>query len=256
MAAMKATGVWFGLLCFACLTSIGPTVLGLVHVPHQPLRYGDIIMARGLQGPGAHRMVKLRLRGGMNKDDDDSEEEAQKWQGAAGTVAAGTLASGNPLASEPNKEQESSAKGEEEGKDAVDAKKESEKGSDSESESEESVESEKEESEEEKAPVDPKFVREANRRMWEACVQGDEPGVDNAVQNGANVNAFCRGPGEWRNISVGEPQGADASYTGMNLAWFELNNYTAIHLATACGNPGIIEKVGSLFCCWIDCVMF
>jgi len=61
------------------------------------------------------------------------------------------------------------------------------------------------------------------------------------LAGGANVNAFCRGPDRWLNISIGEIAGCDEAHTGLNAHWMELNNYTALHLAAACGNAGIID---------------
>ena len=47
----------------------------------------------------------------------------------------------------------------------------------------------------------------------------------------------------WLNISIGEIAGADEGSTGLNCHWMELNNYTALHLAAASGNAGIIDKL-------------
>lgn len=37
--------------------------------------------------------------------------------------------------------------------------------------------------------------------------------------------------------------GADEAHTGLNAHWMQLNNYTALHLAAACGNAGIIDAL-------------
>ena len=87
----------------------------------------------------------------------------------------------------------------------------------------------------------PEIVRQMNERMWEAAQEGNEPLLAKALAGGANVNAFCRGPDRWLNISMGEIAGADEAHTGLNAHWMELNNYTALHLAAACGNAGIID---------------
>lgn len=87
----------------------------------------------------------------------------------------------------------------------------------------------------------PEIVRQMNERMWEAAQEGNEPLLAKALAGGANVNAFCRGPDRWLNISMGEIAGADDAHTGLNAHWMELNNYTALHLAAACGNAGMID---------------
>jgi hypothetical protein len=95
----------------------------------------------------------------------------------------------------------------------------------------------------EKPPPSPEVVQSMNFRLWEAARDGNEPLVDKALKAGANINAFCRGPDKWMNISVGEIAGADEYTTGLNVHWMELNNYTALHLAAASGNAAVIDKV-------------
>ena len=92
-------------------------------------------------------------------------------------------------------------------------------------------------------PLTPEIIQSMNFRLWEAARDGNEPLVDKALRAGANVNSFCRGPDKWINITVGEVAGADEHSTGLNVHWMELNNYTALHLAAASGNAGIIDKV-------------
>lgn len=87
------------------------------------------------------------------------------------------------------------------------------------------------------------MIQSMNYRLWEAARDGNEPLVEKALKAGANVNAFCRGPDKWMNISVGEIAGADEYTTGLNVHWMELNNYTALHLAAASGNAAVIDKV-------------
>ena len=95
----------------------------------------------------------------------------------------------------------------------------------------------------EKPPPSPEMIQSMNYRLWEAARDGNEPLVEKALKAGANVNAFCRGPDKWMNISVGEIAGADEYTTGLNVHWMELNNYTALHLAAASGNAAVIDKV-------------
>ncbi|EKX50023.1 hypothetical protein GUITHDRAFT_104421 [Guillardia theta CCMP2712] len=91
--------------------------------------------------------------------------------------------------------------------------------------------------------IPPEVVQQMNYKMWEAAIEGNEPLFVKAVESGANVNAFCRLKDKWKNITVGEIAGFDESQTGLNVHWMELNNYTALHLAAACGNAAIIDKL-------------
>lgn len=87
------------------------------------------------------------------------------------------------------------------------------------------------------------MIRMMNERLWEAALEGNEPLAQKAIDGGANVNAWCRGPDKWINISIGEISGADDAHTGLNVHWMEINNYTAMHLAAAAGNAAVIDKL-------------
>lgn len=92
-------------------------------------------------------------------------------------------------------------------------------------------------------PPSPEMLQMLNERLWEAAREGNEPMAQKALDGGASASAFCRGPNKWVNISMGEIAGADEAHCGLNLQWMELNNFTALHLAAASGNAGIIDML-------------
>ena len=179
----------------------------------------------------------LRLRGGVPASDEESTEVSTQGDGAATTAApvdaaaaegktgaADTGVAGVSPAAEVQAGGEAEEGGGEEG--AGDGTEEGEEGANVQLE---------------RPKPTPEIVRQMNERMWEAAQEGNEPLLAKALAGGANVNAFCRGPDRWLNISMGEIAGADDAHTGLNAHWMELNNYTALHLAAACGNAGIID---------------
>ena len=177
----------------------------------------------------AREQGMLRLRGGVLASDEESTESSK--------------------ADKPNKQAEetplpaAAAVVEDKSSEASDVEMKTESGHGEESEAggegEEGGQSEAEVMQ--RPPPTPEIVRQMNERMWEAAQEGNEPLLAKVLAGGANVNAFCRGPDRWLNISIGEIGGCDEAHTGLNAHWMELNNYTALHLAAACGNAGIID---------------
>jgi len=178
----------------------------------------------------------LRLRGGVPASDEESTEESKSEQPSA-TVAdkkvteqvaesatGGEAAKDSPGADEEEGHEAATAEGGGDGED----------GEEGDSAAQAMMERPK--------PT-PEIVQQMNERMWEAAQEGNEPLLAKALAGGANVNAFCRGPDRWLNISIGEIAGADDAHTGLNAHWMELNNYTALHLAAACGNAGVIDAL-------------
>ena len=168
----------------------------------------------------------LRLRGGVPVSDEESTESSKADEPAKEPAAAdATGDGGEPTADEAEKNAEQDEGGTE-GEEA-----------------EGSEDGEGAAAVMERPKPTPEVVRQMNERMWEAAQEGNEPLLAKVLAGGANVNAFCRGPDRWLNISIGEIAGADEAHTGLNAHWMELNNFTALHLAAACGNAGIIDAL-------------
>ena len=188
------------------------------------------------------RQDMLRLRGGVPVSDEESTESstAEEPVKVAETAGAEAKESRDDAPQDAGKDGESST--EEEKKEAgedgeVRAGAEGDEGDVGGAEGDEGDA----EAAMERPKPTPDVVRQMNERMWEAAQEGNEPLLAKVLAAGANVNAFCRGPDRWLNISVGEIAGADEAHTGLNAHWMELNNYTALHLAAASGNAGIID---------------
>jgi len=184
----------------------------------------------------------LRLRGGVPVSDEESTESSTPREAAAGgepaaheAAAAAAAAGVEPTGVEAQDgAEQQGADGEEDGG-----------GEEGEGKGEGEGEDEDEGADAmmERPKPTPEVIRQMNERMWEAAQEGNEPLLAKVLAGGANVNAFCRGPDRWLNISIGEIAGADEAHTGLNAHWMELNNYTALHLAAACGNAGIIDAL-------------
>ena len=191
------------------------------------------------------RQGMLRLRGGVPASEEESTESSTQADGAPAEAAAAASKS-KDAAADGGTDGVAPPEAEEAGAEAgAAAGAEAGAGAGAEEGGEEGGEEEGEDGEPvlERPKPTPEMVRQMNERMWEAAQEGNEPLLAKALAGGANVNAFCRGPDRWLNISVGEIAGADEAHTGLNAHWMELNNYTALHLAAACGNAGIIDAL-------------
>ena len=217
----------------ALLLAMSSVVLSLPQV-QGPLGspYVRLPGRRGLTAPAFEGRSMLRLRGGVPVSDEESTESSKVDEPAKEppTAAGDEVAPAADLTGD----------GEPDVGDGV---------HNADERGEEDGQGEGGESEEGTAAVmerpkpTPEVVRQMNERMWEAAQEGNEPLLAKVLAGGANVNAFCRGPDRWLNISIGEIAGADEAHTGLNAHWMELNNYTALHLAAACGNAGIIDAL-------------
>lgn len=138
-----------------------------------------------------------RLRGGgMSEDEEDSEDTRPTFKGTGTklTEAAPAPASGSAA---PAKEEEASgtaaASAANKGGEG-DAAADTDQSAGGDAEAAEGGEGEEEETVVERPPLDPEMVRKMNKMLMEAALDGNEPLVDKALKNGANVNAFIRGP--------------------------------------------------------------
>ena len=158
---------------------------------------GDVwdagVRCRG--APGRDGQYPLRLRGGVPVSDEQSTEDSaarpaasqHEPEAAAAEDSAEDAAEDSPV-----------VVGGGDASDVVMEKANAEGG-----EGEDGAEAEME-----RPPPTPEVVRQMNERMWEAAQEGNEPLLAKVLAAGADVNAFCRGPDRWLNISVGEIAGA------------------------------------------------
>ena len=128
-----------------------------------------------------------RLRGGAEDSETETDTETEEEKRG-----------GTPLASEKGKvveqdEDSSDSSSSPSKKEELDAKDAPAETGGVEEVSAEQAEGEEEE-EEEQPPPTPEMIRMMNERLWEAALEGNEPLAQKALDGGANVNAFCRGP--------------------------------------------------------------
>ncbi|KAJ1474836.1 hypothetical protein T484DRAFT_1910747 [Baffinella frigidus] len=256
----RRTGLLTVVAAVACLSARftlalprdGSARRGLLPAANQGARLG--LMAHGVAGRG----MVVRLRGGVA--DSEPETESEEERGPAQKLSAPsrpTPAAASKPAPAPAAKA-SAAKAAPSATTAEEAAVATEGGGDGEEAAamstsgeaatgEEGVQGEGGEAADglnaTRPPLTPEMVQKLNERLWEAAAEGNEPMIQKALDGGACVNAYCRGPDKWVNISMGEIAGADEAHCGLNAQWMELNNFTAIHLAAAAGNAGIIDML-------------
>ena len=202
-------GVWLILVCVSTCSLVASLPSG--RPPLALLKQPAPGSVHGRSGE-LERQGMLRLRGGVPASDEESTEESKSEQPSA-TVAdkkvteqvaesatGGEAAKVSPGADEEEGHEAATAEGSGDGED----------GEEGDSAAQAMMERPK--------PT-PEIVQQMNERMWEAAQEGNEPLLAKALAGGANVNAFCRGPDRWLNISIGEIAGADDAHTGLNAHW-------------------------------------
>lgn len=168
--------------------------MGEVRGDRLTTRWAGAAAAAGGSAAAAARPTRLR-GGGMSEDEEDSEDTRPTFKGSGAKLAeaAPAPAAGSAATAKEDEEVSGSAAAAQEG--GADAADDTGAGEDADAkmgEGEEEVEGE--EAVEEKAPLEPEMVRKMNKMLMEASLDGNEPLVDKALKNGANVNAFIRGP--------------------------------------------------------------